>query len=307
MPATAASSSTTNVTEPTRTSLSALPNSRMAHSLSGVGVRSMTVEPTASTGDAAGTVSAATRWAAARPTTVASTPYAAWRRVRGRDRWSRECMGGVRCRRAPGWDAEEEVRSVREDRAERALVVRAAASKSADPRTTTRGTRYCTTSVASSRRRSAAVRCAQSPRSRACTTCTPSRAGSGCSAGEAAVSTTRTRPSAADGSVAPPSASSPSSPAPSPTKTTVSSGWSPTRRTRSHHVRLPAVTEPSIGGPTCRRAARASGVGSGTSGSSVWSSASSATTSGASRTGLAASRCSVVIRAARPSTRPWSR
>ena len=57
--------STTTTTDPTSTALSALPNCRIAHSFSGVGVRSMTVEPTASTGEAAGTVSAATRWPAA--------------------------------------------------------------------------------------------------------------------------------------------------------------------------------------------------------------------------------------------------
>ena len=54
--------------------LSAVPNWRIAHSFIGVGVRSMTVEPTARTGEAAGTVRAATRCAAASPTTVASTP-----------------------------------------------------------------------------------------------------------------------------------------------------------------------------------------------------------------------------------------
>ena len=99
-PASAASSSTTTVTEPTRIALSAEPNSRIAHSFSGVGVRSMTVDPTASTGEAAGTVRAATRCAAASPTTVASTPYAAWRARCHRDCRSGVCMGGVRSRTA---------------------------------------------------------------------------------------------------------------------------------------------------------------------------------------------------------------
>ena len=54
-----------------------VPNCAIAHSLIGVGVRSMTVEPTASTGEEAGSSSAATRWPAATPTRVASTPNAA--------------------------------------------------------------------------------------------------------------------------------------------------------------------------------------------------------------------------------------
>ena len=78
IPAMPARTSTTTSTEPIRIGLSAVPKVRIAHSLTGVGVRSMTVEPTASTGEAAGTVRAATRWAAAIPTRVARTPYRAW-------------------------------------------------------------------------------------------------------------------------------------------------------------------------------------------------------------------------------------
>ena len=50
------------------------PNCRIAHSLSGVGVRSITCEPTASTGDEAGSSSDATRWPVAIPVRVARTP-----------------------------------------------------------------------------------------------------------------------------------------------------------------------------------------------------------------------------------------
>ena len=62
IPATAESTSTPANTDPMRIGLSLVPNCLIAHSLTGVGVRSMTVEPTASTGDEAGSVSAATRW-----------------------------------------------------------------------------------------------------------------------------------------------------------------------------------------------------------------------------------------------------
>jgi hypothetical protein len=75
-----------------------VPSCRTASSLIGVGVRSITVDPTASTGDAAGTVSAAARWPAARAKTVARTPYAAchtrWRAVIR----SEICMSRVRSR-----------------------------------------------------------------------------------------------------------------------------------------------------------------------------------------------------------------
>ena len=94
-PATAASSSTPASTDPTRTVLSLVPKWAMAHSLSGVGVRSMTVEPTASTGEAAGSVSAATRCPAATPTMVASTPNPAWS--------SRVVMTVVRSGGGSGW------------------------------------------------------------------------------------------------------------------------------------------------------------------------------------------------------------
>ena len=60
-PITAAARTTTRVTLPNRIGLSALPKFWTAHSLTGVGVASMTVEPTASTGEAAGLTKAATR------------------------------------------------------------------------------------------------------------------------------------------------------------------------------------------------------------------------------------------------------
>jgi hypothetical protein len=56
-----ASSSVTSVTDPMRTGLSAVPNVATAHSLTGVGVASTTVEPTASTGEASGETRPATR------------------------------------------------------------------------------------------------------------------------------------------------------------------------------------------------------------------------------------------------------
>ena len=73
-PATAASTSTPPITEPMRTRLSLLPKRAIAHSFIGVGVRSMTWEPTASTGDDAVFSSEATKWPAATPTRVARTP-----------------------------------------------------------------------------------------------------------------------------------------------------------------------------------------------------------------------------------------
>ena len=60
-PATAVSSRVTSITLPIRIGLSFVPNSRTAHSFMGVGVRSMTVDPTASTGEDAGFSAAATR------------------------------------------------------------------------------------------------------------------------------------------------------------------------------------------------------------------------------------------------------
>ncbi len=60
-PAAAASTAVATPTEASRTSLSEVPNWAIAHSLTGVGVRSMTVEPTARTGETAGLTKAATR------------------------------------------------------------------------------------------------------------------------------------------------------------------------------------------------------------------------------------------------------
>ena len=56
-----ASSSAPIATDPMRMGLSAVPNCATAHSLTGVGVASMTVDPTASTGEASGETSPATR------------------------------------------------------------------------------------------------------------------------------------------------------------------------------------------------------------------------------------------------------
>ena len=85
-PATAVSSRVTSITLPMRIGLSLVPNSRTAHSFMGVGVRSMTVDPTASTGEEAGFIAAATRWPADMPARVASTPAAAYLRA-GRTRF----------------------------------------------------------------------------------------------------------------------------------------------------------------------------------------------------------------------------
>ncbi len=76
-PATPARTSTTRITDPTRMILSAAPKVRIAHSLAAVGVWSITAEPTARTGEDAGAVKAATRWPAAIPTRVATTPKVA--------------------------------------------------------------------------------------------------------------------------------------------------------------------------------------------------------------------------------------
>ena len=56
-----ARSSVTTATEPMRIGLSAVPNVATAHSLTGVGVASMTVEPTARTGEDSGETNPATR------------------------------------------------------------------------------------------------------------------------------------------------------------------------------------------------------------------------------------------------------
>ncbi len=95
IPATAARASTPSSTEPTRIGLSLVPKVAIAHSLTGVGVRSMTADPTASTGDEAGSSSEATKWPVAVPTSAASSPNRAYR---GRDR-----MAVVRRRRLDGW------------------------------------------------------------------------------------------------------------------------------------------------------------------------------------------------------------
>ena len=63
---------------PTRIGLSALPKVATAHSLTGVGVASITADPTASTGEEAGLTRAATRWPTAMPATAARAPEAAY-------------------------------------------------------------------------------------------------------------------------------------------------------------------------------------------------------------------------------------
>ncbi|EKA62576.1 hypothetical protein B277_01844 [Janibacter hoylei PVAS-1] len=93
-PARAASSRVATATDPMRIGLSAVPKVPTAHSLTGVGVASMTWLPTASAGEAAGSVRAATRCAAAVPSAVATTPQTAGSAVR-------ELMVVVRSRR-PG-------------------------------------------------------------------------------------------------------------------------------------------------------------------------------------------------------------
>ena len=60
-PIAAAARTTTRVTLPSRIGLSLVPKFWTAHSFTGVGVASMTVEPTASTGEAEGLTNAATR------------------------------------------------------------------------------------------------------------------------------------------------------------------------------------------------------------------------------------------------------
>lgn len=74
-----------------------------AYSLTGVGVATMTVEPTASTSDAGGLINLATRWAAVMPPPAASTPVAQYAivRVRGKCAMSRP-MSGIRSRSAIG-------------------------------------------------------------------------------------------------------------------------------------------------------------------------------------------------------------
>jgi len=77
-PTRAASTAVTSVTLPSRTTLSSAPKVRIAHSLTGVGVESMIVEPTASTGDDCGATIAATRCPTPTPAAAASIPIAAY-------------------------------------------------------------------------------------------------------------------------------------------------------------------------------------------------------------------------------------
>ena len=73
-PATAANTSTAASTDPSRIGLSMVPKFLIAHSFTGVGVRSMMLELTASTGEESGCNREATRWPAAMPSRVAMTP-----------------------------------------------------------------------------------------------------------------------------------------------------------------------------------------------------------------------------------------
>ncbi len=71
-------------TDPMRIGLSAVPNCATAHSLTGVGVRSMTVEPTASTGEDSGETKPATRCPRPAPAAALSTVPRAYHHPRGR-------------------------------------------------------------------------------------------------------------------------------------------------------------------------------------------------------------------------------
>ena len=73
-----AAASVTRPTDPRRIGLSVFPNVDTAHSLTGVGVASMTAEPTAMTGEASGFTRAAARCPAAMPATAARAPAAAY-------------------------------------------------------------------------------------------------------------------------------------------------------------------------------------------------------------------------------------
>ena len=93
-PATPASTSTPTSTDPTRIVLSWVPKWAIAQFLTGVGVWSITSSPTASTGDVAGSVSAATRWPTPVPARAARTPYRAKRSLEvTRGGSSREWIG----------------------------------------------------------------------------------------------------------------------------------------------------------------------------------------------------------------------
>ena len=115
-PMAAAASAVTTATVESSTGLSAVPRVCTAHSLTGVGVASMTVEPMASTGEAEGFTKAATRCPAAMPAAAASRPDTAYvRRVvlaseliasirtRRGSRMGHARPGGVPTRQVP-WD-----------------------------------------------------------------------------------------------------------------------------------------------------------------------------------------------------------
>src|SRR6476661_62471 len=90
----------TTATLLSRTALSAVPKLRTAHSFTGVGVASMTVDPTARTGEDAGSTKAATRWPTAIPVRAAMRPHTAYPR-----RWVFVvgCMDVIRTRPRCGW------------------------------------------------------------------------------------------------------------------------------------------------------------------------------------------------------------
>src|ERR1700722_9365958 len=68
---------TTASTPPSSTVLSAVPNVEVAQSLTASGVRSIAAPPTATTGDAAGTVNPARSWPTPIAAAAASRPHAA--------------------------------------------------------------------------------------------------------------------------------------------------------------------------------------------------------------------------------------
>ena len=82
-PTTAPKTTSTAPTLLTRMGLSAVPNVRTANSFAGVGAASMSAEPTASTGEATGSTSAATRWPTPTAAPAATRPVSARSTARG--------------------------------------------------------------------------------------------------------------------------------------------------------------------------------------------------------------------------------
>jgi hypothetical protein len=102
-PIAAVTSTRTTAMPPSSSGLSAVPKVRTAHSLTGVGAASIAIDPTASSGEAAGTVSAATTCATPIPAAALTTPKPALSH-----RGTGVCAGSavtsvVRSRRLSGW------------------------------------------------------------------------------------------------------------------------------------------------------------------------------------------------------------